>query len=98
MLKNAGRDSSLKFQWNADFTDFLKNQIPNWSEIKPGEKNSNIFSLWKKNLLEATPEPFSSFSLKNSTLALLVLTCHKHLIIKVLPYLSLKMRFEFENS
>ena len=43
VLKNAGRDSSLKFQWNADCTNFLKNQIPNWSKIKPGEKNSNIF-------------------------------------------------------
>ena len=48
VLKNAGRDSSLKFQWNADFTDFLKNQIPNWSEIKPGEKNSNIFMHFKR--------------------------------------------------
>jgi hypothetical protein len=48
VLKNAGRDSSLKFQWNADFTDFLKYQIPNWSEIKPGEKNSNIFMHFKR--------------------------------------------------
>ena len=48
VLKNAGRDSSLKFQWNADFTDFLKNQIPNWSEIKSGEKNSNIFMHFKR--------------------------------------------------
>ena len=48
VLRNAGRDLSLKFQWNADFTDFLKHQIPNWSEIKPGEKNSNIFMHFKR--------------------------------------------------
>ncbi|MDB2678179.1 phospholipase D-like domain-containing protein [Gammaproteobacteria bacterium] len=48
VLKNAGRDLSLKFQWNVDFTDFLKNQIPNWSKIKPGEKNSNIFMHFKR--------------------------------------------------
>ena len=54
VLKNAGRDSSLKFQWNADFTDFLKHQIPNWSEIKPGEKNSKIFMHFKRLSRENT--------------------------------------------
>jgi hypothetical protein len=48
VLKNAGRDSSLRFKWSTDFTDFLKNQIPNWSKIKPGEKNSNIFMHFKR--------------------------------------------------
>ncbi len=48
VLKNAGRDSSLKFQWNADFTNFLKHQIPNWFEIKPDRKNSNIFMHFKR--------------------------------------------------